>query len=128
MKITKDRIEWAVKHGEKGLLICPTCDEVLTTDIMGKKCTSCREWTYHSVCWKRFYELIEGAELKIPKSSNKNPNSFELKHCSEKYVKEKIKSCEGKHVQQVCYSTYHDAFTQICFGCKKIRTNLEQEK
>jgi len=41
-------------------------------------------------------------------------------------VKEAIKSCEGKHVQQVVYSTYHDAFTQICFGCKKIRTSLDE--
>lgn len=36
-----------------------------------------------------------------------------------------IGRCEGKHVQQVVYSTYHKAFTQICFGCKKIRSNME---
>ena len=41
----------------------------------------------------------------------------------EKYIKE----CEGKHVQQVVYSTYHKALTQICFGCKKIRTNIDIE-
>lgn len=40
-------------------------------------------------------------------------------------VREKIKECEGKHRQQVAYSTYHDAFTQICFGCDVVRTNLE---
>lgn len=42
-------------------------------------------------------------------------------------VKKKIKVCEGRHVQQVAYSSYHDALTQICFGCKKIRTSLERE-
>ena len=35
-----------------------------------------------------------------------------------------IQDCEGRHTQQVAYSTYHDALTQVCFGCKKIRTNL----
>jgi len=38
-----------------------------------------------------------------------------------------IKCCEGKHIQQVIYSTYHNALTQICFGCKKIRTSLEED-
>lgn len=40
-------------------------------------------------------------------------------------VKEWIKKCEGKHVQQVAYSSYHDALTQICFNCGKVRTNLK---
>ena len=42
-------------------------------------------------------------------------------------VKSHIKECEGKHVQQVVYSTYHDALTQICFGCKLIRTSITEE-
>ena len=40
-------------------------------------------------------------------------------------VKENISKCEGKHTQQVAYSSYHDALTQICFNCNKIRTNLK---
>ncbi|MCP3686643.1 MAG: hypothetical protein GY861_28730 [bacterium] len=40
-------------------------------------------------------------------------------------VKVAIKTCEGKHEQQVAYSSYHDALTQICFGCNKVRTNLK---
>ena len=36
-----------------------------------------------------------------------------------------IQLCEGRHTQQVVYSTFHDALTQICFGCKKIRTNIK---
>ena len=40
-------------------------------------------------------------------------------------VRKHIKECEGKHTQQVCYSTFHDALTQICFGCLKIRSSLK---
>lgn len=46
-----------------------------------------------------------------------------------KDVKTHIKNCEGKHIQQVAYSSYHDALTQVCFGCKKVRSELKtQEK
>jgi len=40
-------------------------------------------------------------------------------------VREQIKKCEGFHVQQVAYSTFHDSLTQICFGCRKIRSNIK---
>jgi len=46
----------------------------------------------------------------------------------EESVKANIKECEGKHIQQIAYSSYHDALTQICFGCKVIRTNLKEER
>lgn len=36
-----------------------------------------------------------------------------------------IRLCEGSHQQQVAYSSYHNAMTQVCFTCKKIRTNIE---
>jgi len=39
-------------------------------------------------------------------------------------VRKHIQDCEGKHVQQVAYSTFHDALTQICYGCKKVRSNI----
>ena len=42
-------------------------------------------------------------------------------------VKVSIKRCEGEHVQQVAYSSYHDALTQTCFDCKRVRTNLQGE-
>lgn len=38
-----------------------------------------------------------------------------------------IKYCEGKHIQQVVFSTYHKALTQVCFGCGKVRTMLSEE-
>ena len=40
-------------------------------------------------------------------------------------VRKHIQNCEGKHSQQVAYSSYHDALTQICFGCQKIRSNFK---
>ncbi len=39
-------------------------------------------------------------------------------------VREHIRACEGKHPQTVSYSTYHDAITQVCFGCMVVRSNL----
>lgn len=38
-------------------------------------------------------------------------------------VREQIKGCESRHTQQIAYSSFHDCLTQICFGCRKIRTN-----
>ena len=58
----------------------------------------------------------------------KNEKEFELIfYIDQEDVKEFIKDCEGKHIQQVVYSSYHDALTQICFTCKKIRTSLKEE-
>lgn len=39
-------------------------------------------------------------------------------------VRHQINKCEGKHTQQIAYSSYHDSLTQVCFDCKKIRTNI----
>lgn len=39
-------------------------------------------------------------------------------------VRESIRSCEGKHVQQVAYSTFMDTLTQVCFTCQRIRTTI----
>jgi len=41
-------------------------------------------------------------------------------------VRKQIYKCEGKHKQQVVYSTYHDALTQVCFDCKAVRSNIEK--
>jgi hypothetical protein len=35
-----------------------------------------------------------------------------------------IQECEGKHTQQVCYSTFHNCLTQIDWTDKIIRSNL----
>ena len=53
---------------------------------------------------------------------------FEVIFCdNQDAVKSHIKSCEGKHIQQIAYSSYHDALTQTCFNCKKVRTSLTEE-
>ena len=41
-------------------------------------------------------------------------------------VRKHIQKCEGKHTQQAIYSTFHDALTQVCFGCKKIRSTIRR--
>lgn len=40
-------------------------------------------------------------------------------------VRKQIQTCEGRHTQQAIYSTFHNALTQICFGCKKIRSSIK---
>jgi len=50
-----------------------------------------------------------------------------FEYLSEKELKKQIKLCEGKHIQQVVYSSYHNALTQVCFTCKKVRTSLKQK-
>lgn len=49
---------------------------------------------------------------------------FEVINLKFEDVRKHIQDCEGKHKQQVAFSTFHDALTQICFGCKKIRTSI----
>lgn len=41
-------------------------------------------------------------------------------------VREHIQECEGQHTQQAIYSTFHDALTQVCFGCYKIRSTIKR--
>lgn len=52
---------------------------------------------------------------------------FEYQHIPEQEtVRQYIKNCEGRHTQQAIYSTFHDALTQVCFGCKKIRSTIKR--
>lgn len=39
-------------------------------------------------------------------------------------VHEQIQECEGRHTQQAIYSTFHGGLTQVCFGCKKVRSSI----
>ena len=57
---------------------------------------------------------------------NKKNRFIGIKFPDMEFVRNAIKNCQEKnHIQQVAYSTYHDALTQICFTCRKIRTNIE---
>ncbi len=42
-------------------------------------------------------------------------------------IRKHIQECEGRHTQQAVYSTFHDALTQICYGCLKVRSNIRRE-
>lgn len=39
-------------------------------------------------------------------------------------VRKHIQDCEGRHTQQAIYSTFHDALTQVCFGCLRVRSTI----
>lgn len=62
---------------------------------------------------------------KNQQNGGNNMISFEYEYKkTQQEVIDQIRNCEGKHTQQSVYSTFHDALTQICYGCKKIRTNI----
>lgn len=42
-------------------------------------------------------------------------------------VRNQIRQCEGKHVQQAIFSTFMDTLTQVCFTEQKIRSTIEWE-
>jgi hypothetical protein len=41
-------------------------------------------------------------------------------------VRNYIQKCEGHHTQQAIYSTFHDALTQVCFGCMCVRSTIKR--
>ena len=41
-------------------------------------------------------------------------------------VREHIQNCEGRHTQQAIYSTFHDALTQVCYGCLRVRSTIRR--
>jgi hypothetical protein len=50
---------------------------------------------------------------------------FDFEHVpTHSELRNQIQECEGRHVQQAIYSTYHDALTQVCFGCLKVRSTI----
>jgi hypothetical protein len=52
---------------------------------------------------------------------------FEYELLPESQVRNHIRNCEGRHVQQVIFSTFMDTLTQICFTCLKVRSSIEWE-
>jgi len=45
----------------------------------------------------------------------------------EEYLEGSIKSCQEKG-QQVAFSTYHNALTQVCFTCGAVRTSINYDE
>lgn len=41
-------------------------------------------------------------------------------------VHKHIRDCEGRHTQSVAFSTFHDALTQVCYGCMKVRSTIKR--
>lgn len=41
-------------------------------------------------------------------------------------VRKHIQECEGRHTQQAIYSTFHDALTQVCYGCWAVRSTIKR--
>lgn len=39
-------------------------------------------------------------------------------------VRKQIAACEGRHVQQVAYSSFMGALTQICFTERRVRSTI----
>lgn len=69
-------------------------------------------------------EIFKGTVGEL-KSIAKDNGMFEYDYFDDiKDLMIQIKDCEGKHIQQVSFSTYHKALTQVCFGCKKVRTMI----
>ncbi|MFW6129983.1 MAG: hypothetical protein ACOC56_02290 [Atribacterota bacterium] len=53
---------------------------------------------------------------------------FEVKFDDINGVRSHIACCqENNHIQQVAFSTYHNALTQVCFTCKVILTSMRKE-
>lgn len=59
-----------------------------------------------------------------------NKHNFTLHRCSTvEDVQDFIIECQDAGcIQQVAYSTYHDALTQVCFTCKVVVTNMPKPK
>lgn len=70
---------------------------------------------------KTYFENSKGSRRGASKMSK---IFLEFEKCgSQSEVREWIRNCEGKHSQQVAYSTFHDCLIQVCYGCRKVRTN-----
>jgi len=53
--------------------------------------------------------------------------TFEFEHLeTQEEVRAHIRDCEGKHSQQIAYSSFHDALTQVCYGCMRVRSNINK--
>jgi len=57
-----------------------------------------------------------------------NKITFDYEHVeSIMELHHQIAECEGHHTQQAIYSTFHGGLTQVCFGCKIIRSTIKRK-
>jgi len=72
--------------------------------------------------------IVSGSSSRAGGGEPPTPSFDKLHFSEQKFVREEIQTCsDGGHVQQVAYSTYHDALTQVCFSCKKVRTSMSED-
>jgi len=65
--------------------------------------------------------------MKIPELTTELTKKFEYEYVEKmEEVRKHIQECEDRHTQQAIYSTFHDALTQVCFGCHKIRSTIKR--
>ena len=66
--------------------------------------------------------------VQIVNQENKEDIKMEARiNLTEKEMEKHIKFCqEQNHIQQVAFSTYHHALTQICFSCDCVRTSMKK--
>jgi len=61
-------------------------------------------------------------------SESENALKLDLYSIQPDELDEMVGRCEGKHIQQVVYSTYHKGFTRVCFGCMQVDTTIKLER
>ena len=65
--------------------------------------------------------------MKIPELTTELTKKFEYEYVEKmEEVRKHIQECEDRHTQQAIYSTFHDALTQVCFGCKTVRSTIKR--
>ena len=65
--------------------------------------------------------------MKIPELTTELTKKFEYEYVEKmEEVRKHIQECEDRHTQQAIYSTFHDALTQVCLGCHKIRSTIKR--
>jgi len=79
----------------------------------------------HYYCEKHFKMYVKPVKELLSEAKN---DVLKIVYTDKGSIEHHIECCEGKHIQQVIYSTYHKALTQICFGCGVVRTSLTKEE
>jgi hypothetical protein len=68
--------------------------------------------------------IVKKAEAVLAEPDDARTFEYEVLP-SQEAVRAHIQSCEGRHVQQVAYSTFMDTLTQVCFTERRIRSTIE---
>lgn len=103
------------------IIRCTSCQKNIDTDFDSE----------HFPCvdkpeWEQAFDKLGGKTMQELKGQN-DKVFLEYEYVpSQEQVQKHIQDCEGKHTQQAVYSTFHDALTQICYGCRKVRSSLRK--